>query len=141
MKFLPETTQTSISTLEQKLEDSRFYGLDGVGFVSKKQGGKVYWYCQYTDISGVRKQRYVGPDDDATLAIVERARSIASSDSLTDRKRLVAMIIAGGGHSEKGRPAKIIEKLAGAGVFDSGGLLIGSYAFSCYGNMLGVVFD
>ncbi|MGZ8983208.1 MAG: GSU2403 family nucleotidyltransferase fold protein [Methylotenera sp.] len=42
---------------------------------------------------------------------------------------------------EKGRPAKIIEKLADAGVFDSGGMLIGSYAFSCYGNMLGVVFD
>ena len=141
MKFLAESTQTLISTLMQKLEDSRFDALDGVGFVSKRQGSKTYWYCQYTDISGVRKQRFVGPDDAKTRAIVDAAKNSVAQESIADRKRLVAMITAGGGQPEKGRPAKIIEKLAGAGVFDSGGMLIGSYAFSCYGNMLGVVFD
>lgn len=139
MKFLPDATQTSLSTLLQKLEDCRFSGLENVGFVKKTQAGKVYWYCQYTDISGVRKQRFVGPDDEKTKTLIETSKLAA--DSLADRKRLVAMIAAGGGAVEKGRPAKIIEKLAGAGVFDAGGMLIGSYAFSCYGNMLGVVFD
>jgi hypothetical protein len=139
MQFLPDATQTSLSTLLQKLEDSRFLGLENVGFVSKTQGEKVYWYCQYTDISGTRKQRFVGPDDEKTRVLIETSKLAA--DSLADRKRLVAMIAAGGAAMEKGRPAKIIEKLAGAGVFDSGGMLIGSYAFSCYGNMLGVVFD
>lgn len=139
MKFLPEATQTALSTLRQKLEDSRFLGLENVGFVTKTQGDKVYWYCQYTDISGSRKQRFVGPDDEKTRALIETSKLAA--DSLVDRKRLVAMIAAGGATVEKGRPAKIIEKLAGAGVFDSGGMLIGSYAFSCYGNMLGVMFD
>src|SRR5450830_2021465 len=139
MKFLPDATQTSLSTLLQKLEDSRFLGLENVGFVSKTQGEKVYWYCQYTDIAGTRKQRFVGPDDEQTRALIETSKLAA--DSLADRKRLVAMIAAGGAAMEKGRPAKIIERLAGAGVFDSGGMLIGSYAFSCYGNMLGVVFD
>jgi len=139
MKFLPDTTQTSLSTLLQKLEDCRFLGLENVGFVKKKQGEKVYWYCQYTDISGIRKQRFVGPDNLKTRSLIEASK--IAEDSSVDRKRLVAIIAAGGGAVEKGRPAKIIEKLAGAGVFDAGGMLIGSYAFSCYGNMLGVVFD
>lgn len=139
MKFLPDTTQTSLSTLLQKLEDCRFFGLENVGFVKKSQGKKVYWYCQYTDISGARKQRFVGPDDQKTKALIETSKLAAGS--LADRKRLVAMIAAGGGAVEKGRAARIIEKLAGSGVFDAGGMLIGSYAFSCYGNMLGVVFD
>ena len=139
MKFLPEATQTALSTMLQKLEDCRFFGLENVGFVKKSQGEKLYWYCQYTDISGSRKQRFVGPDDQKTRALIETSKLAA--DSLVDRKRLVVMIAAGGAAMEKGRPAKIIEKLAGAGVFDSGGVLIGSHAFSCYGNMLGVVFD
>jgi hypothetical protein len=143
MKFLPETTQTAYSTLLQKLEDSRFSMVSNIGFTEKVVSGKTYWYCQYTDISGTRKQRYIGPDSPETKAIIDgvQSSSKANTDILTDRKRLVAMVAAGGGNMEKGRPAKIIEKLADAGVFDAGGMLIGSYAFSCYGNMLGVVFD
>lgn len=143
MKFLPETTQIAYSTLIQKLESSRFALLTNIGFTSKTVNDKTYWYGQYTDISGVRKQRYIGADTPATQAIIDSITltSDAQSQIMTDRKRLVAMIAAGGGNMEKGRPAKIIEKLADAGVFDAGGMLIGSYAFSCYGNLLGVTFD
>lgn len=143
MKFLPETTQTAYSTLLQKLEDSRFALLNNVGFTEKVVSGKAYWYCQYTDISGARKQRYIGPDSPETKAIMDSviSNNTLNSTIIADRKRLVAMISAGCGNMEKGRPAKIIEKLSDAGVFDAGGMLIGSYAFSCYGNMLGVEFD
>ena len=143
MRFLPETTQTAYSSLLQKLESSRFVLLNNVSFVHKIVHEKKYWYCQYTDISGSRKQRYVGADGEATQAIINQTSATLNANTtiLTDRKRLVAMIAAGGGNMEKGRPARIIEKLADAGVFDAGGMLIGSYAFSCYGNMLGVIFD
>jgi hypothetical protein len=143
MKFLPETTQTAYSTLLQKLKNSRFALLVNVGFTSKVVNEKTYWYCQYTDISGIRKQRYIGPDTPETKAVIDSVASSsnAQAEIMADRKRLVAMIAAGGGTREKGRPAKIMEKLADAGVFDAGGMLIGSYAFACYGNMLGVVFD
>lgn len=143
MKFLPETTQTAYSTLLQKLETSRFALLASIGITSKVVNGKTYWYCQYTDISGIRKQRYIGPDTPETKSMIDTIRDSTSyqSEMLVERKRLVAMIAAGGGSMEKGRPAKIMEKLADAGVFDAGGMLIGSYAFSCYGNLLGVVFD
>lgn len=143
MKFLPETTQTAYSTLLQKLEGSKFALLTNIGFTSKIVNDKTYWYCQYTDVSGVRKQRYIGADTPETKAIIDGITSsnVTQSQIMTDRKRLVAMIAAGGGNVEKGRPAKIIEKLADAGVFDAGCMLIGSYAFSCYGNLLGVTFD
>jgi len=143
MKFLPETTQTAYSSLLQKLEGSRFALLNNISFVHKTVAEKKYWYCQYTDISGSRKQRYVGPDSAATQEIINQTSASleAHAQILAERRRLVAMIAAGGGNIEKGRPAKIIEKMSDAGVFDAGGMLIGSYAFSCYGNMLGVVFD
>jgi hypothetical protein len=143
MKFLPDTAQTAYSSLLQKLEASRFVLLNNVSFVHKIVHDKKYWYCQYTDISGSRKQRYVGPDGEATQAIIKQTSSALDANAviLADRRRLVAMIAAGGGNMEKGRAAKIIEKMADAGVFDAGGMLIGSYAFSCYGNMLGVIFD
>ena len=143
MKFLPDTTQTTYSTLLQKVQSSRYAKLNQVGFTTKRLKETDYWYCQYTDISGNRRQRYIGIDSEALRASIEAAKNaqLASTTILADRKRLVAMLTAGGATPEKGRPAKIIEKLSDAGVFDAGGLLIGSYAFSCYGNLLGVSFD
>lgn len=143
MKFLPETTQTAYSTLLQKLRDSRLARLGKVGFTRKTVAGKSYWYCQYTDISGSRRQRYMGQDTVELRAMLDdiSSRQESYAEILTERKRLVAMIASGGGNMEKGRPARIIEKLADAGVFDAGGMLIGSYAFACYGNLLGVMFD
>lgn len=51
--------------------------------------------------------------------------------------RLVAMLGAGGAHIERGRPLKILSKMANAGLFSNGGILVGSFAFGCYANMLG----
>ena len=143
MRHLSNTVQTAYSTLLQKARDSRFARLSAVGFTKKTLRDKVYWYCQYTDISGARKQRYFGQDSEE---LRRRMDEIAGeqdgySTILAERKRLVSMIIAGGGPSERGRPAKILEKLSDAGVFDAGGVLIGSFAYSCYGPLLGVVFD
>jgi len=143
MRFLPDTIQTAYSTLLQKLEDQSLSLLSNVGFTKKEVKGKQYWYCQYTDVSGQRKQRYIGPDNEDTKSIIDNAQRSRDQmrAALADRKRLVAIIGAGGGNLEKGRSAKIIEKLSDAGVFDAGGMLIGSYAFACYGNLLGVRFD
>lgn len=143
MIFLPETTQTTYSTLLQKATSNRFVRLNRVSFISKKIDAKCYWYCQYSDVSGARRQRYVGVDSEDLRAEIEVAKQeqLACADILANRKRLVAMAIAGGATPEKGRPAKIIEKLSDAGVFAAGGLIVGSYAFACYGNLLGVTFD
>lgn len=143
MKYLPDSTQTAYSSLLQKLQDSRYALLGKIGFNKKIKNGITNWYCQYTDISGKRKQRFIGSESDATETL--KARIVSSQQAaeriLAERQRMVAMVSAGGAAVEKGRPARIIQKLSDAGVFDLGGILIGSYAFSTYGNMLGVVFD
>lgn len=143
MQFLSQTTQTAYATLQQKVLDSRYTTLNHLNFVSKRVKEKLYWYCQYTDISGSRKQRYIGADSETTQKVISSARaSMQEQDTMMrERKRLVAIVIAGGGHAEKGMPARIMEKLSDAGVFDAGGMLIGSYAFSTYGNMLGVTLQ
>lgn len=78
--------------------------------------------CRYSDISGARKQRYVGPDDTDTRRWIEEFQHSqeAVREIIAERQRLVAMIVAGGATPEKGRAARIIEKLADAGVFDAG---------------------
>lgn len=143
MKFLSVTAQTAYSTLLDKAFDSRYARLANLGFTAKTVNGCRYWYCQYSDISGERRQRYVGPDDPTTRQKIEeyQVSQASAAEILSERKRLVAMVTAGGGTPEKGRTARIVEKLCDVGVFDGGGLLIGSHAFACYANLLGVVFD
>lgn len=71
--------------------------------------------------------------------IAERKGTMAHhSELLAERRRLVAMLAVAGAHLEKGRVAKIIGKLSDAGLFNAGGVMVGSFAFACYGNMLGV---
>ncbi len=108
-------------------------------FVSKTIKGVRYWYHQ-TDTAAGRKQAYLGQESEALLAkITLQKEAIAQHrELLVERKRLVAMLGVAGAHLEKGRAAKIIEKLSDAGLFTAGGVMVGSFAFACYGNMLGV---
>lgn len=142
MIYLSDSALATYMSLLAKLMDSKYDRLANIGFTSKKLKGNVYWYAQYTDVNGVRKQRYMGAESkellDKMAELTGKSENQATLDA--DTKRMVAMIIAAGGVPAIGKPAKIIEKLADAGVFDSGGLLIGSFAFGCFGNMLGVSF-
>src|SRR5690606_20206575 len=54
------------------------------------------------------------------------------------RERLVTAGIAGGLHAPTAAEARVYEALAQAGVFEGGGVLVGSHAFGLIGNMLGV---
>lgn len=111
-------------------------------YVSKTVHGKKYWYRQTQQIDGARKQVYLGPETPDLLQEINEAkeRNFRRDEILSERKRLVAMLSVSGATLEKGRPAKIIGRMADAGVFTAGGMLVGSFAFSCYGNMLGVSF-
>jgi hypothetical protein len=138
---LPDNCATLYADLQQKVMDS--IALEpGGSFVSKSVKGMTYWYFQTPQVSGQRKQVFVGRETPELIARIEAAR-LAKADSaniLNERKRLVAMLSAGGATMEKGRPARIIDSMAKAGLFDGGGVLVGSFAFACYGNMLGVAF-
>lgn len=142
-KRLPDNCTTLYSDLLQKVMDSRIITNPGGSFVSKVVKGATYWYFQTQQVSGQRKQLFIGRETPEILARIGAAKT-AKADSaniLAERKRLVAMLSVGGATMEKGRPAKIIDSMANAGLFDHGGTLVGSFAFACYGNMLGALFS
>lgn len=139
IKRLPENCTLLYSDLLQKVESSQCVPIGGGSFTSKTIKGATYWYFQ-TKSNGETIQKYLGRESDALLQSIELSKGQSEwfKRILDERKRLIAMISAGGGSMEKGRPAKILTRLADAGLFTSGGVLVGSFAFSCYGNMLGV---
>lgn len=142
IKRLPGNCLSLYADLLQKTIDSQHAILSGGSFVSKSIKGAVYWYYQ-TKIGGETKQKYIGRESESLLKDIEQAKAQSSSLKaiLSERQRLVAMLGVGGATLEKGRPAKILSSMADAGLFSSGGVLVGSFAYSCYGNMLGVVMN
>lgn len=142
-KRLPDNCATLYSDLLQKVMDNSIIANPGGSFVSKSVKGSTYWYFQTQQVSGHRKQLFIGKETPEILARIEAAKT-AKADAaniMAERKRLVAMLSAGGATMERGRPAKIIDSMAKAGLFDHGGVLVGSFAFACYGNMLGALFS
>jgi hypothetical protein len=139
---LPDNCLSLYADLLQKTIDSQHAILSGGSFVSKSIKGAIYWYYQ-TKIGGQSKQKYLGRESELLLKDIEqsKAQSATLKTILSERQRLVAMLGVGGAAIEKGRPAKILSSMVDAGLFSAGGVLVGSFAFACYGNMLGVVMN
>ena len=142
LKRIPDNCSLLYSDLLQKTLDSSTLLLSGGSFVSKKIGGAKYWYHQTKSPSGT-VQKYIGKETAALLKQIESGKRDAALNRpiIEERRRLVAMLGVGGAFLEKGRPAKIISKMADVGLFSAGGVLVGSFAFACYGNMLGVTLN
>jgi hypothetical protein len=139
LKRLSDNCVTLYADLMQKVLDSAIVTLAGGSFTSKMIGDTRYWYYQLRTLTG-QTQKYLGKETPELLELIEKAKQDRASASaiLNERRRLVSMLIAGGASAEKGRPAKILGKMSDAGLFASGGVLVGSFAFGCYGNVLGV---
>jgi hypothetical protein len=111
-------------------------------FVSKTIKGGTYWYLQRKE--GDRKrQQYLGRESPSLLAWIEgvreaRARIAADEDQ---RARINSMLVAGGATAEGAAMVRVLSLLAQAGVFRMGGVLVGTQAFSAFGNMLGARFE
>lgn len=144
MQSIPLAFQTTYADLLDKLLDERVRstaqasGMSERGsFVVKIVKGRRYWYWQSATAGNGRTQRSVGPETPALLERIERHRSLA--DTARSRRDLVRSLIAGGAAiPPAGRVGKVLEALAGAGVFRLRGVLVGAVAFGCYGPMLGI---
>ncbi|PIE01498.1 MAG: hypothetical protein CSA81_11245 [Acidobacteria bacterium] len=108
-------------------------------FVSKHIKGQTYWYFQ-TSIGTRKTQTYLGKETPEMMNQINRIKANWSKaePAYRERQKQVAMIRAGGGIVPTTGEAKILELLEQLSVFDSGGVLIGTQAFTIYGNMLGV---
>lgn len=140
---LPLEIQTLYAELMDRLrlqERTRgFSHLEG-GFAQKTVRGAAYWYFRSSEGPGGQREFYLGPDDEATRAVMAAYRE-AKADASTERAdlaRLVAMLRSGGALATDTPSARVIQGLAAAGVFRLGGVLVGTHAFLALGNALGV---
>lgn len=108
-------------------------------FVSKEVHGGTYWYLQRSE-SGRRRQYYLGRDTPALRRWMERVaeRRREQAPDAARRAEIVAMLAAGGAFRERPAVARVLRLLAETGVFRLGGALVGTQAFTAYGNLLGV---
>lgn len=139
MDYLPESTQLLYSQLLSQCLHASTPSGRGLSFVSKTIKNSVHWYLQLT-VGSRKTQHYLGPDSDATQALISNEKKLwekAKPDRLT-RERLVSMLVSGDAHTINAAEARLFEIIERAGVFLVGGVLVGSHAFTIYGNMLGV---
>lgn len=104
-------------------------------FARKRVKGKPYWYYQVLDVSGHKRQIYVGPENPRILALVQANATTGAGPAL---QALAASAVALGNAPMLGRHFKVIQRLADYGFFAAGGVLVGTHAFLAFGNMLGV---
>jgi len=144
---LPESVHTLYAELlEQALQaeaEAVAARLPAPGsFVSKEVRGGRYWYLQRSE-GGRRRQYYLGRDTPALRRWMDRVaeRRREQAPDAARRAEIVAMLAAGGAFRERPAVARVLRLLAEAGVFRLGGVLVGTQAFTAYGNLLGVRFD
>ncbi len=138
MQKLSHTTQLLYSELLQQcaiaLPNQR-----GISFATKTVGGNQYWYMELV-VGSTKRQYSLGRHTDELRALIEKQKKLFSQavPDLKQREKLVAMLVSGGGFAPGGSEGRVLEVLAQAGTFLTGGVLVGSHAFTTYGNMLGV---
>ena len=104
-------------------------------FASKQVKGRTYWYFQWTEISGKLRQAYVGPDSDRVRKLIEAHAAGGAGAAL---EGLARSALALGNAPVLTKHFKVVQRLSEYGFFRAGGVLVGTHAFLCFGNMLGV---
>ncbi len=142
---LPESVQTLYAELLDQLRaadaEAAVAGVKG-SFVSKKIRGRTYWYEQRSE-GAAKRQLYLGPESPQLLARIDAASTQKAMTVVDERRRreLVTMLEAGGMFRESAAAGVVLRVLADASVFRGGGVLVGTQAFMCIANMLGVSFE
>lgn len=143
---LPESLQTLYAELlDQALQaeaETAAVALPPAGaFVSKSIRGRTYWYLQRSE--GARKRQiYLGAESPALLRWMEEVRERRHEQEPDEERRaeIVAMLVVGGAYRERAAVGRVLRILASSGLFRLGAVLVGTQAFTAYGNMLGVRF-
>lgn len=112
-------------------------GLPG-SFSTKKVKGKDYVYYQIPDLTGRQTQVYVGPASAELDALIQEHRANPQAPAQAHLRQLTRVALAAGGAALLPTHAKIVNRLADAGFFQAGGILIGTHVYLAYQNLLGV---
>lgn len=143
---LKVAAQTAFANLQTAMSNLAHDGManpvDG-GFVSKaNRHGQRFWYHQVRGALKTPRQTYLGPMGDPAVELaIERLRSAHQDPSQKHVRQLCRAAIALGCPALTPSHGRVIQRLAGAGFFRAGGVLIGTHAFLAYQTLLGVVWD
>jgi hypothetical protein len=113
-------------------------GVRGSAYSISKDG-RVYWYWQVSTPAGNRKA-LIGRDSEETRATIAKLESQRQDQAelLDGLKRASAAFLASGGMANEPSHFRVMDKLAMAGLFRKGLVLVGSHGFVSLGNALGV---
>jgi hypothetical protein len=138
---LPLAAQTAYAQLLETLQsrDMQRSVSDAPGSFNRKEiSGKAYWYYQYRDLDGKLCQVYLGPETEALNALIEQRGNAAQTVDEAQIKALSQSAETLGCMAVSSPHLVIIRRLADAGFFRAGGILVGTHAFLSAGNLLGV---
>ena len=110
-----------------------------LNFRTKTVKGHRYHYLQLK-LSSRSVEKYIGEDSTGIRQRIEREKALWERHQAdrVHRERLVAQLRAGGMITPTHAHAKVLEIIARAGVFHAGGVMVGTLAFQCYANILGI---
>ncbi len=139
MDYLSESTRLLYSQLLSQCLHAAAPNGRGLSFVKKDIKGTTQWYLQLT-VGSNKTQHYIGPDSEAVQNLIKNEKQLweKAKPDRQNREQLVTMLVSGGAHAVSSAEARIFEIIERAGAFLVGGVLVGSHAFSLYGNMLGI---
>jgi len=106
-------------------------------FATKKVAGKEYRYFQFRDVNQKVRQVYLGPPSERLDRLIEAKKTAVPSDAIARQARAA---LALGNQGIPRDQFKVLKRLDEYGFFRAGGVLIGTHAFICYGNMFGVAW-
>lgn len=140
MLYTPLSTaaQTAYASLSSasRLEDVRTVAAVPGSFSKKVVKGKEYWYYQTPDLTGKQIQIFLGSASDELTELIALHRS--GDERKVHLRQLTRQAIAAACPSIVATHAKIIERLADAGFFRAGGILVGTHVYMAYQNYLGI---
>ncbi|QXL83927.1 nucleotidyltransferase domain-containing protein [Comamonas sp. NLF-1-9] len=105
-------------------------------FSRKKVKGKTYWYYQLANLVGGQSQIFLGPDTAELAQLVAQHKQAAPQGE--HLRQLARLAIAAGCAYLVPSHSRIVARLADAGFFKAGGILIGTHVYMAYQNLLGV---
>jgi hypothetical protein len=135
---LSTTAQTAYAAVRSAslLEGVRSVASLPGSFSKKRINGHEYWYYQVADLTGKQKQMLLGRASDELTALIDQHRQ--GDETKIHLRQLTRQAIAADCPSIVPAHARIIERLADAGFFKAGGILVGTHVYMAYQNYLGV---
>jgi len=109
-------------------------------FLTKTIKGETYYYFQYSDPGGIKRQLYIGRKDSSLDKVVKnyRAARTVFEEDIAGVQRLCSLLRAGGALLTDSTSARVLRALSDGGFFRLDGVLVGTHAFLVLGNILGI---